>query len=131
MLTAVVVTDPAGFSSRRVVALPVSEFAAQPGFASLVVRHTGARPDVHPVELDPLAVGADAPDSPAALLRADVAPMRFRTRPELSELASWCRSGATWSARLVCGPGGQGKTRLAHERHGLRHRARPRADRAE
>lgn len=115
MLTAVVVTDPAGFSSRRLVALPVGEFVTQPGFSNLVLQHTGARPDVQPVELDALAVGVEAVDSPAALLRADVAPMRFRPRPELSELASWCRSQPAWSARLVCGPGGQGKTRLAHE----------------
>ncbi|OKK04583.1 hypothetical protein AMK26_14735 [Streptomyces sp. CB03234] len=54
-----------------------------------------------------------APTSPAALLDAHraVVPFRGRTR-ELEELRAWCEAPGL-GTRLVYGPGGQGKTRLA------------------
>ena len=54
--------------------------------------------------------------SPATLLRADAEVVPFRGREqELAELSSWCDEPDELSARLIVGPGGQGKTRLARE----------------
>lgn len=39
----------------------------------------------------------------------------FLHRPELDKLEEWCRPGTTRRVRLVCGPGGAGKTRLSVE----------------
>ncbi|MFD3532226.1 tetratricopeptide repeat protein [Streptomyces sp. NPDC058664] len=54
-----------------------------------------------------------APTSPAALLNAHRAVVPFRGRAdELAELREWCEAPGL-GTRLVHGPGGQGKTRLA------------------
>lgn len=54
-----------------------------------------------------------APSSPAALLNAHRAVVPFRGRSqELGELRAWCEVPGL-GVRLVHGPGGQGKTRLA------------------
>jgi hypothetical protein len=54
--------------------------------------------------------------SPATLLRADAEVVPFRGREqELAELSRWCDEPDELSARLIVGPGGQGKTRLARE----------------
>lgn len=113
LLTGVVVEDPAGFDSRRLVALPVSAFADDVRFRTLIAQHTGRPMVAEPVEFQPLAPSVVAVDSPASLLRADVAPVPFRKRPELAQLLDWCESDPPVSTRLVHGPGGQGKTRLA------------------
>ena len=109
----VVVQDPRGFDSRQLVAVPITRFLADPGFSAVVRRHgvRGLAPE--PVELDALAERVRAPRTPAGLLRADTARTPFRPRPEFDELAAWCRSDEQFSIRLVHGPGGQGKTRLA------------------
>jgi Trypsin-like peptidase domain len=39
----------------------------------------------------------------------------FLHRPELDKLVEWCRANTTRRVRLVCGPGGAGKTRLSVE----------------
>jgi hypothetical protein len=39
----------------------------------------------------------------------------FLPRPELGKLEEWCRPGTARRVRLVCGPGGAGKTRLSVE----------------
>lgn len=44
---------------------------------------------MEPVELAGLAEPVRAPDSPAGLLRAEVAETPFRDRPELSQLHQW------------------------------------------
>jgi tetratricopeptide (TPR) repeat protein len=53
---------------------------------------------------------------PSFLLRSDykVVPFHGR-RQELADLAAWCEDGEEIGLRLVTGPGGQGKTRLALE----------------
>ncbi|MEV0962453.1 tetratricopeptide repeat protein [Streptomyces sp. NPDC049910] len=54
-----------------------------------------------------------APSSPAALLNAHRAVVPFRGRgEELGELRAWCETPGH-AVRLLYGPGGQGKTRLA------------------
>ena len=74
---------------------------------------------MEPVELARLNVPAipmDFVGSPAGLLRAEVALMRFRSRAaEMDSLLAWSQAGATLSARLIAGPPGQGKSRLAQE----------------
>ncbi|MDT7653222.1 MAG: hypothetical protein QOI36_4628, partial [Pseudonocardiales bacterium] len=113
LLVGVVTVDPAGFDSRRLVTVPVTNVTEDPQFAGLVAAHTGAAPIVEPVELAGLAEPVLVPDSPAGLLRADVADTPFRHRPELAELQDWCADSAWSGIRLVVGAGGQGKTRLA------------------
>lgn len=39
----------------------------------------------------------------------------FLHRPELDKLVEWCRANTSRRVRLVCGPGGAGKTRLSVE----------------
>jgi tetratricopeptide (TPR) repeat protein len=60
--------------------------------------------------------GADDGGSPAALLRADHEVVQFTGRhDELRDLRSWARGSAPGIVRLVTGPAGMGKTRLAVE----------------
>ncbi|MFF7153003.1 tetratricopeptide repeat protein [Streptomyces jietaisiensis] len=62
--------------------------------------------------------------SPAALLRADTEAVGFHGREsELSDLQAWCDNPpAGLSVRVLIGPGGQGKTRLARHLTHLRSR---------
>ena len=60
--------------------------------------------------------GAAGGGSPAALLRADRQVVGFTgRRDELRGLGSWARGSSRGVVRLVTGPGGSGKTRLAVE----------------
>jgi tetratricopeptide (TPR) repeat protein len=114
LLVGVVVRDPAGFASGRLVAVPVTRLLADPEFAALV----GGRIGVEPVELEGLFGSAPVPVSPALLLRADVAAVTFRGESRLAlldELEAWCEGAVGFAVRLVVGPGGQGKSRLARE----------------
>lgn len=113
LLTAVVIEDPAGFASQRLTAVPVVGFAGDEAFTALFTTHTGSPAQPGPVELRSLAVPSPVADSPPALLRADLAPTPFRDRPELHALLGWCHTDVEWAARVLVGPGGQGKTRLA------------------
>ena len=113
LLIGVVTVDPAGFDSRRLVCAPITAAFADPAFTALVTEHTGAPPVPEPVELVDLAHPVTPPNSPAKLLRADAATTPFRDRPELQQLLDWCEDPAWSGVRLVTGPGGQGKTRLA------------------
>ncbi|MFF4779097.1 tetratricopeptide repeat protein [Microtetraspora fusca] len=102
--------DPPSFESRRLVVEPVTRLWLDPGFVE-VAGHGRA------VEAVGLATESATPPipSPAFLLRADVHVVRFRSRvEELSRLAAWCH-GPGFGVRLMTGPGGQGKTRLARE----------------
>jgi hypothetical protein len=113
LLVGVITTDPKGFDSRRLVAIPITVVISDPEFRRLVIEHCGRGPVVEPVELVGLGEPVRAADSPAGLLRADVADTPFRDRPELDRLQRWCQRSEWSSIRLVVGPGGQGKTRLA------------------
>jgi len=114
LLIGVLVADPHGFSSRRLTALPAEVFAGDAAFAA----HAGRR-GLESVELAGLfetaQPGGDAP-SPAFLLRPDAAVVPFHGRSVLlDELSAWSAQPDGFAARLVTGPGGQGKTRLAQE----------------
>ncbi|MGH3847274.1 MAG: trypsin-like peptidase domain-containing protein [Pseudonocardiaceae bacterium] len=113
LVVGVVSVDPAGFESRRLVTVPVTAVTGDPGFAALVAGHCGRAPVVEPVELVGLGEPVRAAESPAGLLRAEVAETPFRSRPGLEQLQQWCQRAEWFSTRLVVGPGGQGKTRLA------------------
>jgi hypothetical protein len=113
LLTGVVTQDPAGFDSRRLLAVPIVSFSADEDFVGLVAKHTRRDLALEAVEFAALALPPMRADSPASLLRADIAPMRFRDRPETEALLAWAESGGPVSVRLLHGPGGQGKTRLA------------------
>ena len=121
LIIGVAVQDPKGFDSRQLVALPVTRVLPDSRFRAVVREHCGHSPVAEPVELEGLAEQVRPPRSPAGLLRADVAETPFRRRPEFDLLVGWCRDGAGSSIRLVHGPGGQGKTRLA--RHLVREMA--------
>ncbi|MFC7986592.1 tetratricopeptide repeat protein [Streptomyces sp. NPDC057336] len=102
----------------RLTATTAANLLADPGFRALVTEHTGWNPVLEPVEpaalLTPAAVDR-AFRSPAALLRADAQAVAFHSRDrELEDLRTWCESGPpAISVRVLTGPGGQGKTRLA------------------
>ena len=115
LVVGVVALDPAGFDGRRLVATPVAAVVGNPGFADLVAAHCGRPPHLEPVELAALGEPVAEPTSPAGLSRADVATTPFRPRPELDQLREWAHSPEWSSLRLVTGPGGQGKSRLARQ----------------
>ncbi|MFB7031314.1 MULTISPECIES: tetratricopeptide repeat protein [unclassified Streptomyces] len=87
-------------------------------FRRLITQHTGWEPVLEPIEPAPLLKPATADrdlHSPAALLRADTEAVTFHGRDrELADLHTWCTTdSAKISIRVITGPGGQGKTRLA------------------
>ncbi|PZS37987.1 MAG: hypothetical protein DLM62_16185 [Pseudonocardiales bacterium] len=90
LVVGVVTVDPAGFGSRRLVTVPVTAVTSDPGFRQLVTEHIGRAPVVEPVELARLCEPVRAAESPAGLLRADVAETPFRPDPDSSS----CSSGA-------------------------------------
>ena len=113
LLTAVVVRDPEGFASTRLVAVPIAALAGDAEFRRLVENAIGEPLVLVPVELQGLFARVEPVTSPAQLLRADVQAVRFRGRDsELAALMQWCEEPGEFSGRLLVGPGGQGKTRL-------------------
>lgn len=115
LLTAVVVKDPAGFDSHRLSAVPVTEFLSDPTLAQLLAENGGQPTLSEAVELKALADTVPAAESPAMLLRPELSHIPFRPREELDELLAWCQTESAPSWQLLTGPGGQGKTRLAHQ----------------
>ncbi|WP_327371745.1 tetratricopeptide repeat protein [Streptomyces sp. NBC_01217] len=118
LITGVVTEDTPGFGSHRLTATPVHVLARQHGFRSLVEQATGRRLVLEPVEMQDAFTPwypALAPASPASLLRPEYEIVAFRPRAELGTLLDWCGTGPMLSGRLMTGPGGQGKTRLARE----------------
>ncbi|WP_283134679.1 tetratricopeptide repeat protein [Rhizohabitans arisaemae] len=110
LLIGVIVEDPPSYGSRRLVAEPVARLWTMPGFPEVA----GQGRTLEAVGLTGRRPPAGAP-SPAYLLRADAQVVRFRSRgEELARLATWC-AGLGFGIRLITGPGGQGKTRLACE----------------
>ncbi|MGH3465656.1 MAG: trypsin-like peptidase domain-containing protein [Kribbellaceae bacterium] len=122
-LVGVIVIDTPGFDSDLLTAVPAATIAADPAVRELV----GLPAYLPSVELDPLLVRPTVTRgslSPAQLLRADEGVVRFLGRDaELADLGAWCTGRDEFGARLVVGPGGRGKTRLAQQlvdelRHG-------------
>ncbi len=117
LLAGVIAADPAGRAHAHLEAVPAYVLLHDPGFRAALTDHV---PEVgtalEPVEWQDLTEPA-APtrlmNSPAALLQArrQIVPFRGRTTL-LTDLDSWAQEDG-FAARLLHGPGGQGKTRLA------------------
>ncbi|MFD9091419.1 hypothetical protein ACFVZ0_32370, partial [Streptomyces prasinus] len=122
LLVGVVASDRAHSGSGQLNVVPAYVLHHDPAFRAALAAH-GAPPAVlEAVELQQLADPATAPDrrestmrSPAALLQAARQTVPFHGRRHLlDEMTAWCaRDG--FGAWLLHGPGGQGKTRLAHQ----------------
>ncbi|MCX5529799.1 tetratricopeptide repeat protein [Streptomyces sp. NBC_00006] len=102
----------------RLTATPAARLLDDEAFRTFIAEHTGWEPVLEPVEpaalLTPAAVDRNL-RSPAALLRADAEAVAFHGRAsELADLRAWCENGPpAIQLRVLTGPGGQGKTRLA------------------
>ncbi|MFE4827673.1 trypsin-like peptidase domain-containing protein [Streptomyces sp. NPDC056672] len=135
LLIGVVIIDLDGFDGRRLTAVRMTEVFADTDFFNLIMAHcdTPDRPGppylpvLESAELAALFSGRrtlQRPHSPATLLTAQVAAVRwFHGREgKVADLQNWLASDEQpLEARLIVGPGGYGKTRLARE---LEHRAR-------
>ncbi|MEU1782224.1 tetratricopeptide repeat protein [Streptomyces abikoensis] len=124
LLTGVICTDFGGFAHTRLEVAPAYVLLGDDGFRRVLAEH-GVGTVLEPAEwahlsgLSPRAgdrrTARALPASPAALLEARHAVVPFRGREELlAELRLWCEEPGL-DVRLVHGPGGQGKTRLALE----------------
>lgn len=120
LLTGVVASDRAHSGHARLNVVPAYVLHHSPAFRAALAEHgAGAAAELEAVEFQhltertPPAVGA-SPPAPAALLEARHQTVPFHGRTDLlRELRAWCgRNG--FGAWLLHGPGGQGKTRLAH-----------------
>ncbi|MEU5757028.1 tetratricopeptide repeat protein, partial [Streptomyces sp. NPDC047829] len=118
LLCGVMRRDRQADAGTRLTATPATHLLADNGFRALITEHTGREPVLEPVEptalLTPAAVARNL-RSPAALLRADAEAVAFHGREsELADLHAWCETGSpAIQVRVLTGPGGQGKTRLA------------------
>ncbi|WP_305633695.1 tetratricopeptide repeat protein [Streptomyces sp. TLI_105] len=118
LLCGVVRRDRRADGGTRLIATTAATLLADDAFRALVAQHTGWEPVLEPVEpahlLTPATVDRNF-RSPAALLRADTEAVAFYGRAtELADLQAWCENGPpSISVRVMTGPGGQGKTRLA------------------
>ncbi|MFI9787134.1 tetratricopeptide repeat protein [Kitasatospora sp. NPDC051984] len=122
LLVGVVASERAHSGGAQLNLVPVYVLHHDPSFRAVLATHGVPAAALEPVELQHLADPAVAPEraagpvrSPAALLRAARQVVPFHGRTELlGELVEWCERGG-FGAWLLHGPGGQGKTRLAHE----------------
>lgn len=128
LLIGIVIIDLDGFDGHRLIAVRMTEVFADADFLRHVTAHgatvdrpgTTCTPVLESAELAALFGGRrvlQRPHSPATLLTAQVAAVRwFRGREgQVADLQKWLASGNRLEARLVVGPGGYGKTRLARE----------------
>ncbi|MFF2353732.1 tetratricopeptide repeat protein [Kitasatospora sp. NPDC058115] len=121
LLTGVVAADRAHSAHTRLNAVPAYVLHHDPAFrAALADWDVGPGGGLQAAEFQDIADRAQDPDrtlrlpSPAALLQARHQIVPFHGREDvLAELGAWCRLGG-FGAWLLHGPGGQGKTRLAH-----------------
>ncbi|MFC3966385.1 tetratricopeptide repeat protein [Nocardia jiangsuensis] len=122
LLTGVIAADPAHRSHAALSAVPAYVLLARPEFRAAVEQHAGSSGlRWEPVELgglmdqqSPLRYSAPL-GSPSSLLQARRAVVPFRSGREqlLAELQAWTAEPGV-GVWLLHGPGGQGKTRLAH-----------------
>lgn len=117
LVAGVIASDLAGWGHARLEAVPAYVLLHDEGFRAALAEHVPGRAVLEPVEFQHL-IEPEHPGpvpSAAALVqpRREVVP--FLHRDELlGELLGWAGLPGV-SARLVHGPGGQGKTRLARE----------------
>ncbi|WP_199546372.1 tetratricopeptide repeat protein [Streptomyces sp. N35] len=136
LLCGVIRRDRLPDGGTRLTATTAAWLLADPEFRDLITRHTGIdersedvaiaeggwEPVLEPIEPAALLTPATVDrvfGSPARLLSADVEAVAFHGREtELADLQRWCEARSTPSGpdvaiRVMTGPGGQGKTRLA------------------
>ncbi|MFE7560181.1 tetratricopeptide repeat protein [Kitasatospora sp. NPDC057500] len=120
-LTGVVASDRAHSAHGRLNVVPSYVLHHDPAFRTTLTEHGGGpAAGLEAVEFQDLAdptgdpAARRTPVTPAALLEAGRQTVPFHGREALlAELEAWCgRDG--FGAWLLHGPGGQGKTRLAH-----------------
>jgi tetratricopeptide (TPR) repeat protein len=122
LLAGVVAVDPAGRQHSALEAVPAYVLLSDKTFAEVVAGYAGEEVlRCEAIELQSLSdprshVTPGGPiRSPAALLTAHRAVVPFRGREDaLNELHAWAAQPGV-GVWLLHGPGGQGKTRLAHE----------------
>ncbi|AEM88595.1 tetratricopeptide repeat protein [Streptomyces violaceusniger] len=117
LLAGVIASDPAGRAHAHLEAVPAYVLTHDPGFHAALTDHAPeANATLEPVEWQHLAEPAARTrlmNSPATLLQArrQIVPFRGRTTL-LTDLDTWAQEDG-FGAKLLHGPGGQGKTRLA------------------
>jgi hypothetical protein len=123
LVSGVVVIDTPNYQAGRLTAVPAARLLANADFVAALREH-GCSEHWESVELAPLFERSRSERrSPASLLRADNAVVRFRGRERpLADLRSWADGPEDLAddadclgVMLLVGPGGQGKTRLAQE----------------
>ncbi|MFJ2751992.1 hypothetical protein [Streptomyces sp. NPDC087297] len=120
-LTGVVASDRQHSEHGRLNVVPSYVLHHDPAFRTALADHGGGpRVGLEAVEFQDLAdptarpAARSAPVTPAALLEAGRQTVPFHGRKDLvAQLEAWCGQGG-FGAWLLHGPGGQGKTRLAH-----------------
>ncbi|MGW2397445.1 tetratricopeptide repeat protein [Kitasatospora sp. NPDC001664] len=119
MLAGVVASDREHSGHGQLNVVPAYVLHHDPAFRAALAEHGAGASGLEAVELQYLAEvepagRGEAPGSPAALLQASRQTVPFHGRQGLlASLRDWCgRDG--FGAWLLHGPGGQGKTRLAH-----------------
>ncbi|MEV0188296.1 tetratricopeptide repeat protein, partial [Kitasatospora purpeofusca] len=120
-LTGVVASDRANSGHGRLNIVPAYVLHHDPAFRTALTAHGGGPAGVlAAVEFQDVAdptgnpTTRRAPVTPAALLEAGRQTVPFHGREDLlAELRAWCDQDG-FGAWLLHGPGGQGKTRLAH-----------------
>ncbi len=118
LLLGVVRFDRQAHHGTRLTATRAEDLVARPDFRAAVRRVTGVDPQLEPVELAELLEPAPPMEvsSPTMLLRADAEVVSFHGREDvLAGLEQWCLADGPPAARVLTGPGGQGKTRVARQ----------------
>ncbi|WP_370013100.1 tetratricopeptide repeat protein [Nocardiopsis sp. LDBS0036] len=117
LLLGVVAADLEHRDHAALEVVPAYVLHHDPEFRAVLAEH-GVPLVLEPVELTHLAhtPRTHRRPSPASLLEAHRRVVDFHDRePVMDNLSAWCRGEEELSAVVVHGPGGQGKTRLAHE----------------
>ncbi len=118
LLLGVVKADRQPRHGTRLTAARAEDLLARDDFRAVIREAAGGDPRLEPVELADLLKQAPPMDvhSLTMLLRADTEVVPFHGRADvLDVLESWCRTPGPPSVRVLTGPGGQGKTRLARQ----------------
>ncbi|MGW0853088.1 P-loop NTPase, partial [Streptomyces sp. NPDC002624] len=124
LLTGVVASDRAHSGHGQLNVVPAYVLHHNPAFRAALAEHGGPATGLEAVEFQHLADtpagrGGAGAASPAVLLQAGWQTVPFHGRDDLlADLLAWCGRGG-FGAWLLHGPGGQGKTRLAHHLAGL------------